>query len=230
MLTKRIATLWCYLLLGCLFLMVSGATHRLMARKLAILSESPPVRNVPFSGFPYTIGPWVGSELPLSETVVEVAGNDDYLSRRYVNAADDMEVTLYLAYTSTPVNMEGHRPQVCYVGSGWIHEGTDPLEIEPVYGPAIQVLMHHFRKPMSSFPEVAVLNYYIVSGQATTDHKAFSGLRYRRIIQSGSRPRYVAQVQISSTSEAAATAFARRIIPLVWNYMPPSGGPAAGEP
>lgn len=212
--------LWFHLGVGCLLMVFSGLAYRLTAKQLDLLAQSPVLRKVLFSGFPYEAGPWMGEELPLDETVLKVANNEDYISRRYWNAERDMEVTFYIAYTSKPINMDGHRPTVCYAGNGWLHEETKEVEVDPVYGDGVAALLHTFRRPMSSFPKVYVLNYYIVSGQVTTDHRAFGGLRYRRVIQSSNNPRYVAQVQISSTSSTAALEFARQVAPMVWSYLP----------
>lgn len=217
---KTLTRVWLHLLLGCLFMVFSGLAYRLTAKQLDVMANAPVLPKVAFSEFPYEFGQWRGTELPLSETVLDVANNEDYISRRYWNERGDMDVTFYLAYTSIPVNMDGHRPTVCYVGSGWLHEGTEEVELEPLVGSAVTVLIHKFRKPMSSFPDISVLNYYIVSGQATTDYKAFSGLKYRRIVRDRKQPRYVAQVQISSTSPTAPVEFARQIVPMIWHYMP----------
>ena len=217
---KEIKKIWRYLLSGCLIVSLFGIAYRLAAQKLDISSDTPVFTKVPFADFPYEISYWRGTELPISETILKVANNDDYISRRYWNIQSNQEVTLYLAYTVTPVSMEGHRPRVCYVGSGWVHESTKEVTVDPLRGKAITCLIHRFRKPMSSLSDIYVLNYYIVSGNVTTDHRAFSGLRYRRITQSKHEPRYVAQIQISSISSDAAESFAKQIAPMIWDYLP----------
>ena len=222
---KVIIKIWLHLVLGCLILLVSSVIFNFAAKDLDAAADIPVFPKVPFSNFPSGLGQWQGTELPISETVLQIANNDDYLSRRYRNIREDIEVTFYLAYTATPVNMSGHRPAVCYVGSGWLHEGTEKTEIEFSSGKKIPCLIHRFRKPMSSFPDIYVLNYYIVNGQVTIDHNAFAGLKFRRLIQSKDQPRYVVQLQISSSSPKVAIAFAETVSPLIWAYLPQPNTP-----
>ena len=85
--------------------------------------------------------------MPISETVLKVAGNDDYLSRFYVNPKVQAGATLYVGYTAEPRRMLGHRPQVCYVGSGWVHDYTNQEVIRTAKGKEQDCLIHRFYKP-----------------------------------------------------------------------------------
>ena len=170
--------------------------------------------------FPYTIGSWEGVDVSISETVLKVAANDDYLSRLYVDSVRRLQATVYVAYTTEPRRMLGHRPRICYVGSGWVHDSTKELAFELSDGLKIPCLVHRFHKGGLDYQDIVVLNYYIVNGSVTSDHKKFSGLRWRRPRVSRGSIDYVAQVQISSVSEAALESLAREFTQDILRHFP----------
>lgn len=211
---------WPAILISIILLVISGYTYRLYAKKLDALTHSPLLPQIPLSQFPLDIGFWKGMDVPLSDTVLKVAANEDHISRRYRNEQTQAEVNLYLAYTSQPRNMLGHRPRVCYVNSGWIHEDTKNILIHPAAEETTGCLLHTFLKQDNNSIRLSVLNYYILNGQVTTDHNLFSGLRYRSLRSTRKNPRYVAQIQVNSRSSREATAFTELIEPLILSYMP----------
>ena len=216
---RTVYRIWFALFSGCILLILSGIAYRLFALQLDALAKEPMAPAVPFSSFPYSIGSWSGYEVPLSEVVLEVSGNEDHLNRRYLNRENPAEVNLYLAYTSQPRTMLGHRPLVCYVNSGWQHEGTEEITIMTADGGQLTTLLHKFRLPLA-VSGINVINYYYVNGSLTTDHNEFFRLKFRSIQNSKQHPRYVIQVQVSSFSEKAAIDFAREIAPLVLVHLP----------
>ena len=175
---------------------------------------------IPLSQFPYYVGPWEGVDVPISGTVLKVAANDDYLSRSYVDPVKHLQCTIYVAYTSEPRRMLGHRPRACYVGSGWVHDRTEERILGMSNGREVPCLVHRFHKGGLDYQDVVVLNYYIINGSITSDHKQFSGLRWRRPRMSQRRVDYVAQVQISSVSEAAIESMARDLTEEILRYFP----------
>ena len=203
-----------------LFLLGSGWLYRKSALRLNALSEVKVMPNIPLQRFPYQIGPWRGADRPISETVLKVAANDDYLSRAYTDNNRHLQATLYVAYTAEPRLMLGHRPRVCYVGSGWTHDNTQVQSFETPDGRTIPCLLHQFHKSGLDYQDIFVLNFYIVNGELTSDHKQFSGLRWRRPKMSDGRLDYVAQVQISSASEAAVENLAREFTEEILQHFP----------
>jgi hypothetical protein len=176
--------------------------------------------NMPLQQFPYQVGSWQGVDRPISETVLKVAANDDYLSRVYTDRTRHLKAALYVAYTAEPRRMLGHRPRTCYVGSGWIHDSTEEQVFETTGGERILCLIHRFHKTGLDYQNVFVLNFYIVNGMLTSDHKQFSGLRWRRPKMSDGRLNYVAQVQINSVSEAAVKNLAREFTEDILRHFP----------
>jgi len=159
--------------------------------------------------FPLKIGDWEGEDLEISQTVLKVAGNDDYLLRRYRNVSTGEAANIYVAYSATPRRMLGHRPGVCYPGSGWVHDQTEETELVTLSGIEMPCLVHRFHRPIPQVGEVVVLNYYILNGVVTNNHDDFSGLKWRAPNLSITNPRYVTQVQISSLSEHAVLSAAK---------------------
>lgn len=218
-------TFWFSVFLSCVTLLTAGYAYRKTAEHLDALK--PMLQPaIPLSVLPYEIGSWEGKDQPLRETVLAVAGNDDYVNRSFVNRDLSSYVNLYVAFTSQPRNMLGHRPRVCYVGSGWIHDSTEEHEIVTEEGQVIPVLIHYFHKPFPEQTRVIVLNYYIINGRITRNHEDFSGIWWRVPTFSRKKIRYVAQVQVSSTSATAVLSFAAEVAPIIQPFMPVDNGKA----
>lgn len=205
---------------ACALLAGAGSGYRMIAVRLDALAKKPILPAVPLASFPYQLDGWLGEDQPLSETTLQVAGNNDYVNRSYRILGTDSFVNFYVAYTSHPRTMQGHRPEVCYVGAGWNLEMTENRQIQTVDGQILPVLLHTFRKSPPDLTRLIVLNYYLINGQATADHRVFSGLRWRLPSFSREQIRYVAQIQVASTSTTAAVSFAALAAPLIESYMP----------
>jgi hypothetical protein len=205
-------------------LVVIGIGYRLVATKMNVIVTTPIKLDVPLSEFPIRIGQWVGRDVPISETIIEVAANDDFLSRLYVNESNNQWANIYIAYTARPRTMLGHRPQVCYPANGWAHENTEHIQVMSNSGRKIKCLLHNFQKSTSESEEIVVLNYYIVNGWLTDDESVFSGLSWRTPNVGGIPARYVAQVQISSLQEMFVRSAAKDFADLILGYFPVENG------
>ncbi len=200
----------------------SGLCYRILAGSLQ-RDLLPPINlPVPLAEFPLEVGPWQGREVPIPVNVQKVARNDDFLSRLYVNQAASQWASLYVAYTARPRTMLGHRPQVCYPASGWIHDSTDHIKLVSRAGLTIPCLLHRFRRPAPNYEEVMIVNFYIVNGQLTDDESVFSGIGWRTPNIAGNPARYVAQVQISSVLENSIHSAARDFTDLLLTWFPSS--------
>ena len=120
--------------------------------------------------------------------------------------------------------MLGHRPQVCYVGGGWIHDSTEQSEVISNFGRAIPCLVHRFHMPAPGYEERVVLNFYIVNGQLTNDESSFSGVGWRTPNIAGNTARYVAQVQISSVLENSTRTAVKNMTELILAFFPDENG------
>ncbi len=179
---------------------------------------------VPLVNFPIELGNWSGQDIELSEAVQRVAGNDDFVNRWYQNVSQNKGVGFYIAYAGQPRNMLGHRPQICYVGAGWIHEETEQTQFETSSGRTIPCLIHTFRKPSPDPSRVTVLNYYVLNGVPTNKESEFNSLSFRIPNIKGQVARYVAQIQINAAIKSSVLEFATISADEILKYLPDETG------
>ena len=219
---------WFIWILAVLLLVSSGITYRLLASHLKLVFDTPILLPVPLSALPAQIGNWFGRELAIPTTTKEYMEKnfaDDFLTRRYINAATGAWADVYIVYCSSrPGGILGHRPRVCYPGNGWNHDSTEPSKFISRAGRQIPCLIHRFHKPAPAHDQKVVLNFYILNGQITDDENDFSGLFGRRPNIAGDPARYVAQVQISSVLENSIRTIAKDVTDLVLDYLPDQNG------
>ena len=204
---------------GLLLLAAATAFYFYLADRYHAIANTPLLPSKPLNTFPSTIGSWQSKDIPIAETVLKAAGNDDHLSRFYYQPEMQIGASVYVGYTAEPRRMLGHRPQVCYVNNGWIHDFTHPENIRTASNTNLPCLIFRFYKP-GGVEQVFVLNYYIVNGHITTDHKAFDGLSWRCPKQIDGRIQYVAQIQISAPEEQTVRLLAAEIADVIFDYMP----------
>jgi len=216
--------LWPNWALAVIALLSAGTVYRVAASRLKLVTETPMVLPVSLSVFPAEIRDWTGKDVPISRNIQRVAGNDDFLNRLYINNSKGQWANVYVAYTARPRTMLGHRPQVCYVGGGWIHDSTEPAEVVSLSGRTIPCLIHRFHKPAPQIDEIVVLNFYILNGQPTCNESGFSGVGWRTPNIGGDAARYVAQVQISSVLENSVRTAAEEMTDLIMDFFPDKTG------
>jgi EpsI family protein len=201
-------------------LIVSGVAYRCAASFLDRVSDTPITLDQPLSSFPMQVGQWKGREVEISASVLKVAGNDDYLSRLYVNESTGKWASVYVAYTARPRTMLGHRPQACYPSAGWISDSSDKSQFTTAGGRDIDCLVHRFHKPAPDSSEVVVINFYILNGTVTNNEDKFAGIKFRTPNIDGNAARYVAQVQVSSVVENSVRAAAGEMAELIISFFP----------
>ncbi len=179
-------------------LLGGGLGQRWLDRLLVAADAVPVALARPLSSLPMQIGPWRGTDVPMSRRVIEVAGNDDQVYRRYVNEETREVVDFYLAFAARPAKMLSHRPQVCYPAHGWAPAGEPRGDrVTTADGTAIECLIHRFARQQPTAEAVVVLNYYIIGGRYATEWTEFWGPRWRLPNLSRDPTVYVAQVQVT---------------------------------
>ena len=186
-------------------LLAVGQTRRWLDRLLTAGPATPVVLEQPLSSFPMQLGEWVGIDIPVDERVLKVAGNDDHISRKYAERGSKHVIDLYVAYTARPVNMLGHRPDVCYPAHGWTHVSTAEQQMELRENRELDYLIHEFAREDPLPERLLVLNYYVHQGRHTTQWTDFWGPKWRRPNVSRDPTYYVAQVQIAAGPVTQAT-------------------------
>jgi hypothetical protein len=207
-----------------LLLISSGITYRVLASRLKLVVENPVELPVPLSAFPVQIGHWLGEDVPIPPNIQRAAKNDAFLNRLFTNKVSNQWANVYIAYTAHPRTMLGHRPQICYVAGGWVHESTVLTDVTSSTGREVPCLLHRFRRPSPETEEIVVLNFYIVNGQLTSDERVFSGVGFRTPNIDGDPARYVTQVQISSVFENSVRSVAKDITEQVLDFFPDENG------
>ncbi len=88
---------------------------------------------VPLAGdlstFPERIGEWVGEDVPIGPTILQVVGADSILNRAY-RSPDGELLWLYVGYYQTQQKgAQIHSPLHCYPGSGWTPVQKDVVAV-----------------------------------------------------------------------------------------------------
>ncbi len=211
-------------LLAVLILVSAGTAYRVSASRLKLITGTPIALPVPLSAFPMQIGDWAGKDVPIPENIQRVAANDDFLNRLYVNQTTNQWANVYVAYSARPRTMLGHRPDVCYVGGGWVHDSTEEAKFISSFGRHVSCLIHRFHTPAPRNDQVVVLNYYILNGQITADESGFSGVSWRTPNIAGRPARYITQVQISSILENSTLSAAKDMTEQILDFFPDKDG------
>lgn len=210
--------------LAVVLVILSGIVYRVLASRLKLVVEIPIKLPNPLSAFPMKLGDWTGKDVPIPPNILRVAGSDDFLNRLYINKTNNEWANMYVVYTARPRTMLGHRPEVCYVGGGWVHDETNRSAFTTSSGRDIPCLIHHFHTAAPGYDERIVLNFYIVNGRTTLDESVFTGLGWRTPNIEGNPARYVAQVQISSVLENSVRTIAEDITDLIVDFFPDEDG------
>lgn len=217
-------SVWIVWVLAVLLLISAGITYRLLASHLKLVVGTPVALPVMLSAFPKQIGNWAGEDVPIPPNIQRVAGNDASLNRLYTDEINNQWANIYIAYTAHPRTMLGHRPRICYVAGGWVHDSTQPAQVTSSSGREFPCLIHRFHRPEPVNEEIVVLNFYIVNGQLTSDEGVFSGVEWRTPNIDGNPARYVTQVQISSILENSILTAAKDMAELVLDFFPDENG------
>lgn len=91
------------------------------------------------STLPSHLASWRGTDLPLTQRVIESAGMDDYVNRRYSDAEGNW-LDLYIGYYNSQRTGDViHSPRNCLPASGWEQKRTSYQTIEIPGGRAIVV-------------------------------------------------------------------------------------------
>jgi hypothetical protein len=207
-----------------LALVCAGVAYRGLSSHVENVIGSPVELPRPMKSLPMQLSDWEGTDLSIpttTQTYMEKNFADDYISRRYIKDQPHAWADLYVVYCSSrPGGIIGHKPTVCYPGHGWIHDGTTESQFTSAQGREIPCLIHEFHKPAPELDRTVVLNFYVVNGSITTNEDDFSGAGWRRPNIAGDPAKYVAQIQISSTTENSVRLLATDATDYVLDFLP----------
>jgi len=205
------------------FLVGTGFVYRQARARESLIESKVSIRTIPLKHFPINIYKWIGKDISMDYPIKEATGSNDYLLRLY-KTENGQWVHLYITYCSQPRNMLGHRPEVCFRASGWNILDEEKTTFTTTSGKTIPCIKYLFEKPVGLRDEFTVLNFYILNGRLTEDHKEFSGIKWRRLANPKEQVRYVTQIQISSSNEEAAISAAKEMSDLIIKFFPDEQG------
>ncbi len=208
------------------FVVAGGASYRLAMGRLQPHVSEPILLPVPLSSFPEKIDVWNGVDIPVDPAVLRIAGNDDYLHRSYTRGTGPTteRAYLYIGYSARPRTMLHHSPEICYVNAGWLHDITEPVEVELTGGSVLESNIYSFDQQPPAHGSIFVLNYYVLNGRRTRDASDFRGLGWRLPNLAGDPAWYVAQVQVISVSRHTAIRLAAATADTILEYLPDEAG------
>lgn len=180
----------------------------------------------PLTSLPSQLGEWTGTDVGISQDVLDVLGAGDFLLRVYQNtAANEPYVDLFLAYF--PTQRAGdtlHSPKNCLPGAGW-----SPVELR-----RIQVSLPGHAPFTANRYVIAkgtdrqlVLYWYWAHDRAVASeywakfYLVADSIRLNR--SDGSLVRVTTPLLPGETTEAAQTrllSFAENLVPLLNQYVP----------
>lgn len=176
-------------------LMGSGVGYRMAAARLARTHASVRLSRGTLAALPLSLGDWQGREVPLNAAVIGATDTDDHVNRAYGRVPGRERVSLFLGYGVRVRDLMPHRPEVCYVGAGWVLDNSKQEDLVCADGTLLPVTIHRFERGGLDSRRLSVLNYYIVDGRRYADISALRTEAWR--------PRsdlsYMAQVQIAGT-------------------------------
>lgn len=211
---------WKTWLLAVVVVFTTGMAHRIIAAHLELTVKESIELAAPLRTFPMEIDGWIGRDMMIPEYIQRIAGNDDFLYRSYRHKLTGQSVNIYIAYSGQPRTMLGHRPTVCYVAGGWVHDSTIESGFLSQSGKKRPSLIHRFHRASPEYKDVVVLNFYIINGQITNSESGFSAVRWRSPNIAGDPARYVVQVQISSVLENTVLTAGEDMVPLIMSFFP----------
>jgi EpsI family protein len=205
-------------------IIVFTAAYRILAIRLEASVNTSSLPPDALEQLPLKIGGWTGQEAPLDEKIIRATDTDAHISRSYSRYNSTEYISLFIAYGVRARDLMPHRPEVCYIGSGWTRIDKRTLKLPLSGGKELPCNILQFSRGTLDTKKTLVLNYYIVDGQYCHD---VSRVRSKAWRGSG-MVRYVAQVQIAtsitmslnaSSAEKEICAFAVDSAPSIYNLF-----------
>ncbi len=199
-------------------MLLFGLGYRAVEAKMEAPVNTTPVSQESLDRLPLEIGGWTGRDTPVDANIIERTDTDAHVSRQYASNSGFGAVSLWIASGVRARDLMPHRPEVCYVGSGYTLLRHDLPDLPLGDGGVLPCNAMQFSRGVLNNNRVLVLYYYLVDGQYCRD---VSEWRYKLL---WTRIGYIAQVQVvvgiaeTVSLEAAmrsASDFATQSAPLI---------------
>jgi EpsI family protein len=154
---------------------------------------------MPLDKVPMRLGAWRGTDIPLSDEVVRVAGVTTYLNRRYA-APRRGPCHLYVAYYAHVMDRVPHGPTVCMPYHGWQLSGEETVTL-PIQGGGFDGLQVQKVVYEKDFSRLAVLYWHAANGRQLIGKRGMyadsAWTRFKSLFGFGGG--YLVQVSVSAS-------------------------------
>jgi len=182
---------------------------------------------------PYQVGRWLGRDIEVPRSAVELLKPNAILSRRFQRADGGHSVSVLLVHCMDMRDMGGHYPPNCYPSSGWVSlEDTQADEVMLDYrGRPFPARVYAFRRIEDGIREarIRIYDFFVMpDGKVTADIAVVRG-RSERLALSAQG---VAQMQIITAFEmppSEAVAAANELLEGMGDILDSLGIGARGE-
>ncbi len=173
---------------------ISDLAYRTMVVRASSSLTRAPIDPAVLERFPFQIGNWTGRDIPMDEAVARATGTDARINRQYQRDSGLESIGLYVATGGAARALVAHRPEVCYLASGWTLDDRHSVVLRLVDGKTLPCTIFQFSRGGLNNSEKTVLHYYIVDGEYCGD---VSQLR-RKVWRGSDSIGYAVQVQIAT--------------------------------
>jgi EpsI family protein len=183
----------------------------------------PPHREL--SAFPARIDDWTGRDVVISDDILSILGNGDFLQRIYSRSPDEPPIDFFLAYFPTQrTGSTIHSPKNCLPGSGWEPIESSHIALQVPSGQSILVNRYILQRVSS---KLLVLYWYQSQGRSVASEY---WAKFYLVVDAIGRNRsdgalvrvLTAQAPGESieSSQSRAMTFAKAIIPILPGFIP----------
>lgn len=178
-----------------------GLAYYAIAVQLPAAGTATPINPNALEPIPLQIGDWKGENVPMDPEMMVRTGTDAFIHRCYRRADSAESVILYVACGCNVAAVISHRPEICYVNSGWTLVNRRLITLPSGDDGELSCTVFKFSRSRLHKERILTLNYFVVGGQHCRDYssaRAKAGYRFAEV-------NYATQVQISTSISAAMT-------------------------
>lgn len=179
------------------------------------------------SSFPRVLDGWNGSDVPITQDVLDVLGPGDFLLRNYHDVRGKQKEAVYLFIAYFPSQRAGdtiHSPKNCLPGAGWTPVRADRITIDVAGHAPFQANRYLITK--GDDRQLVLYWYWAHDRAVASEYRAkfylvTDSIRMHRT--DGSLVRLsmpLAPGESSENAEQSLIAWAGRVVPLLNTYVP----------
>ena len=188
-------------------------------------NEILPARQ-PLKGFPQQLGEWSGTDIAISQDVLDVLGQGDFLLRAYQDDSGTRpDIDLFVAYFSSQRAGDTiHSPKNCLPGAGWSPIEASRISVSlPGHAPFLvnryiigkgaerQLVLYWYWAHDRALASEYLAKFYLVADSISMNRSDGSLVRVTTPLRSG---------ESADAGQNRLLAFAAKVVPLLNNFVP----------